>query len=45
MTRPIDTRDVPPGLLYLAQMRGRTLPVAAANFARQLAGAMDGAAG
>lgn len=45
VTRPIDTRDVPPGLLYLAQMRGRTLPVAAANFARQLAGAMDVAAG
>ncbi|NDV00015.1 LysR family transcriptional regulator [Pseudoroseicyclus tamaricis] len=43
VTRPIDTRDVPAGLLYLAQMRGRTLPVAAANFARQLARALDAA--
>ncbi len=31
----MDRRDVPQGLLYLAQLRGRTLPVAAANFARQ----------
>ena len=45
VTRPIDVRDVPPGLLYLAQMRGRTLPVAAANFARQLARAMETAPG
>ena len=43
VSRPVDTRDVPAGLLYLAQMRGRTLPVAAANFARQLARALDAA--
>lgn len=36
VSRAVDERDVPPGLLYLAQLRGRTLPVAAANFARQL---------
>lgn len=34
--RAIDPRDVPPGALYLAQLRGRTLPVAAARFADQL---------
>ncbi|WP_238365743.1 LysR family transcriptional regulator [Mesobacterium pallidum] len=44
VTRPIDPRDVPAGLLYLAQLRSRTLPVGAANFARQLARAMDAAA-
>jgi DNA-binding transcriptional LysR family regulator len=36
--RPVDPRDLPPGLLHLAQLRGRTLPVAAARFADQLAG-------
>lgn len=45
VSRPIDTRDVPAGVLYLAQMRQRTLPVAAANFARQLAQALDVASG
>jgi DNA-binding transcriptional LysR family regulator len=35
-SRPIDGRDVPDGLLYLCQLRGRTLPVAAARFASQL---------
>lgn len=37
--RPVDPRDLPPGLLHLAQLRGRTLPVAAARFADQLASA------
>ena len=40
-SRPIDARDVPPGHLYLAQLRGRTLSVAAANFARQLERALS----
>jgi DNA-binding transcriptional LysR family regulator len=34
--RPIDTRDVPPGLLYVGQLLGRNLPVAAARFANQM---------
>ncbi|MBU2869581.1 LysR family transcriptional regulator [Colwellia sp. E2M01] len=33
---PIDERDVPAGILYLAQLKGRTLPVAAAKFSQQL---------
>ncbi len=32
--RPVDSRDVPEGRLYLCQLRGRTLPVAAAKFAQ-----------
>jgi DNA-binding transcriptional LysR family regulator len=36
VTRPVDRRDVPEGLLYLCQLRGRTLPVAAAKFAAQI---------
>jgi DNA-binding transcriptional LysR family regulator len=36
VNRPLDTRDVPPGLLYFGQMRNRTLPVAAARFAQQM---------
>ena len=32
----IDRRDVPAGLMNLAQMRNRTLPVAAARFAQQM---------
>lgn len=36
VSRRVDTRDVPEGLLYLCQLRGRTLPVAAAKFAAQL---------
>ena len=36
VTRPIDSRDVPPGLLYFGQLKGRTLPVAAARFAQQM---------
>lgn len=41
VSRPLDARDVPPGRLYLAQLRGRTLSVAAANFARQLERALS----
>jgi DNA-binding transcriptional LysR family regulator len=36
VSRRLDRRDVPEGLLYLGQLRGRTLPVAAAKFAGQL---------
>jgi DNA-binding transcriptional LysR family regulator len=36
VSRPLDARDVPPGILYLGQLRGRTLPVAAARFAQQM---------
>ena len=36
VSRPIDSRDVPPGSLYFGQLRGRTLPVAAARFAHQM---------
>jgi DNA-binding transcriptional LysR family regulator len=35
-SRPLDYKDVPPGLLYFGQLRGRTLPVAAARFSNQL---------
>jgi len=35
-SRPLDARDVQEGMLYLCQLRGRTLPVAAAKFASQL---------
>jgi len=34
--RPVDERDVPAGVLYVGQLRGRTLPVAAARFAQQM---------
>ncbi|WP_102226665.1 LysR family transcriptional regulator [Acidimangrovimonas sediminis] len=34
--RPLDRRDVPEGRLYLGQLKGRTLPVAAAKFSSQL---------
>lgn len=33
---PLDEKDVPPGIMYLAQLKGRTLPVAAAKFSQQL---------
>ena len=36
IARPVDTRDIPEDLLYLRQLRGPTLPVAAAKFAVQL---------
>jgi len=42
ISRPIDERDVPPGTLYLGQLRGRTLPVAASRFAEQLSSALAG---
>ncbi|MDF1734056.1 MAG: LysR family transcriptional regulator [Minwuia sp.] len=35
--RPLSTRDVPVGHLLMGQVRGRTLPIASALFARQLA--------
>ncbi len=34
---PVDPRDMPPGLLFMGQLRGRVLPVAAARFADRLA--------
>ena len=42
VVREIAPRDLPPGLLLLGQMRGRTLPVASAKFALQLAAALEG---
>lgn len=36
ISRPVDLRDVPNGVLYFGQLRGRTLPVAVARFAHQL---------
>lgn len=36
VTRRLDRRDVPEGMLYLGQLRGRILPVAAAKFASQV---------
>jgi hypothetical protein len=41
VARPLDTRDVPAGRLYLCQLRSRTLPVAAAKFAAQLEREID----
>lgn len=41
VTRKVDTRDVPEGLLYLCQLRGRTLPVAAAKFAAQIEAVLE----
>lgn len=38
---PLDESDVPAGVMYLAQLRGRTLPVAAAKFAQQLIASLD----
>lgn len=35
--RPIDPRDIPPIRIVLGQLRGRTLPIASAKFADQLA--------
>ena len=43
--RPLSERDVPPGSLILGQMRGRTLPIASARFAMQLAAALEQEAG
>ncbi|TPW32272.1 LysR family transcriptional regulator [Martelella alba] len=36
VSRPLDRRDVPAGVLYMGQLKGRTLPVAAARFADQI---------
>jgi len=36
ISRPVDARDIPPGLLYFGQLHSRTLPVAAARFAHQM---------
>ncbi len=41
VSRPIDARDVPGGQLYLCQLRGRALPVAAAKFALQMGRELD----
>lgn len=41
VVRPLDERGVPAGLLYLGQLRGRTLPVAAARFANQIGKALN----
>jgi DNA-binding transcriptional LysR family regulator len=41
VSRPLDTRDVPAGRFYLCQLRGRTLPVAAAKFAALLEREID----
>lgn len=38
---PIDQRDIAPGLLFVGQMRGRTLPVATAKFAQQISRSLD----
>jgi DNA-binding transcriptional LysR family regulator len=40
-SRPIHPRDVPAGRLHLAQLKGRSLPVAAARFAIQLQAALS----
>jgi hypothetical protein len=42
VTRPLDKRDVPAGVLYMGQLKGRTLPVAAARFAAQISNALAG---
>lgn len=40
VVRPIDPADIGPGLLLIGQLRGRTLPVATAKFAQQVADAL-----
>ena len=40
ISRPVDPRDVPAGALYVGQLKGRTLPVAAARFADQLSASL-----
>lgn len=39
--RPVSQRDVPVGHLLLGQLRGRSLPIASALFARQLSSALE----
>ncbi|GGO37092.1 LysR family transcriptional regulator [Gemmobacter aquaticus] len=41
VVRELDKRDLPVGTLLLGQLRGRTLPVASAKFAHQLAAALE----
>ncbi|MEM9370288.1 MAG: LysR family transcriptional regulator [Pseudomonadota bacterium] len=41
VSRKVDTRDVPEGLVYLCHLRGRTLPVAAAKFAAQVESVLE----
>ncbi|MEL7345197.1 MAG: LysR family transcriptional regulator [Pseudomonadota bacterium] len=41
VSRKVDTRDVPEGLLYLCQLRGRSLAVAPAKFAAQIEGVLE----
>lgn len=41
IARPIDDRDLAHGSLVLGQLKGRTLPVAVAKFADQIANRMD----
>jgi hypothetical protein len=41
VAREIAPRDLAAGLLLLGQLRGRTLPVASAKFALQLAAALE----
>jgi DNA-binding transcriptional LysR family regulator len=41
VVRALPARDIRPGLLLLGQMRGRTLPVASAKFALQIAAALE----
>lgn len=36
-SRLVEPRDIPPSLLYMGQLRGRVLPIAAARFADRLA--------
>jgi len=38
----LSEQDVAPGMLYIGQLKGRTLPVAAAKFANQLINSLDG---
>ena len=40
VSRPLDRRDVPAGMIYMGQLKGRTLPVAAARFAAQLSASL-----
>lgn len=41
VSRKVDTRDVPEGLLYLCQLRGRSLAVAPAKFAAQIESVLE----
>ena len=41
VTRPLSTRDAPPGLLFVGRLRDRALPVAAAAFAELLVDALS----